>query len=225
MGLEGVEIVMAIEEEFKIAITDAEAAAADTVGKVVDLVLARLRQNADEPCPSQRGFYVIRKQLMGQLGLPRSVVKPDTRLEDLIPDEDRRQIWRNLIRTLTGEGNASVALLRPKWMDRIVTLVIPAIVFGLTLIWVPLELFWLGLFPALFAAYLGDKMTTPWKTQFPSAFSRVKDLIPFVKTLDCRVWSKDEVFDKVRVISVGILGVKPEQVKLETFWVKDLGVG
>ena len=59
MGLDGVEIVMAIEEEFKITISDSEAAGADTVGKVVDLVHARLRHNKEEPCPSQHGFYVV----------------------------------------------------------------------------------------------------------------------------------------------------------------------
>ena len=225
MGLDGVELVMAIEEEFKIAISDAEASEADTVGKVVNLVHARLRQNADEACPSQHGFYMIRKQLMEQVRLPRSAVQPDSRLEDLIPNAGRRTVWRNLIQTLTGASNTSAALVRPKWLNRIVTLLLPVVAFGLTLNWVPLSLFWLGFFPALFVAYLGDKMTSPWKTQFPSAYARVKDLIPFVKTLDSRVWSKDEVFAKVRQISVEILGVKPEQVKLESHWVDDLGVG
>lgn len=55
MGLDGVELLMTIEEEFKFTISDAEAAELDTVGKVVDLVHARLRQNAEEPCPSQHG--------------------------------------------------------------------------------------------------------------------------------------------------------------------------
>ena len=37
MGLDGVELILAIEEEFQIAISDAEASESDTVEKVVDM--------------------------------------------------------------------------------------------------------------------------------------------------------------------------------------------
>ncbi len=225
MGLDGVELVMAIEEEFKIAISDAEASESDTVGKIVHLVHARLRHIAEEPCPSQHGFYVVRKQLMECVGLPRSAVKPDSKLEDLIPPEGRRLTWQNVILSLTGEQNTSAALVRPKWLNRIVMLLLPAVAFGLTLKWVPLSLFWLGFFPAIVVAYLGGRITSRWKTHFPSDFSLVRDLIQFVKTLDCRIWSEPEVFEKIREISVEILGVKREAVKRESHWVNDLGVG
>lgn len=43
MGLDGVELVMAVEKEFKIAIADADAAQCVTVGRLVDLVHSRLR--------------------------------------------------------------------------------------------------------------------------------------------------------------------------------------
>lgn len=43
MGLDGVELVMAIEKEFQIAISDSEAAECGTVGKLVKSVHSRLR--------------------------------------------------------------------------------------------------------------------------------------------------------------------------------------
>jgi len=225
MGLDGVELIMAVEEEFKIAISDAEAGRSDTVGKLVEVVHSRLRHDAKEPCPSQHGFYVIRKQLMRQLRLSRAAVTPDTKLGELIPALNRRAVWLDLIRSLTGEHATGPALVRPKRLNRLILLLLPSLAFLLALLWVPFDFFWIGFFPAIGIALLGDRLTIPFKTEFPLEFSQVKDLICLVETLDSRTWSKDEVFAKIREISVEILGVKPEQVTLGANWVKDLGVG
>jgi acyl carrier protein len=225
MGLDGVELVMAVEEEFKIAIPDSDAFEADTVGKLVDAVHSRLRQNVEEPCPSQQGFYLLRKELMTELGLARSAVKPDSELDNLIPKAGRRHLWRDFVHSVTGGENISTALVRPRPLNWAVVLVLPCVAFLATLKWVPGSLFWLGFFPALAVLFLADRVTTPFKTCFPSKFSRVRDLVPFVRTLDSKVWSRDEVFQKIREITVEILGVKPEQVKMESHWVNDLGVG
>ena len=133
MGLDGVELIMAMEEEFKIAISDAEASRSDTMEKVVDLVHDRLRHSAEEPCPSQHGFYVVREHLLEQFGLSRSTVKPNSKLDDLIPVEGKRSHWNTLVQTLTGESNISASLVRPRWLNRIVILLIPAIAFVVTL--------------------------------------------------------------------------------------------
>jgi len=224
MGLDGVELIMAIEEEFKIAVSDAEASESDTVGKVVDLVYARLRHTTEDPCLSQHGFYVVRKSLMEQLGLSRSAIKPDSRLADLIPIDNRHSMFKGFVQELTGEQTVSVTLVRPTGLNRIIVFLFPAVAFALSLVWIPFSFFWIGIIPAFFVLYVGDKLTSPWKTEFHSSCSHVKDLIPFVNTLDSRVWTKEEVFEKIREISVEILGVKPEQVKLESHWVNDLGV-
>ena len=52
MGLDGVELVMAVEEEFQIAISDSEASDCTTVRKLVELVNSRLRHDSKDPCPS-----------------------------------------------------------------------------------------------------------------------------------------------------------------------------
>ena len=44
MGLDGIELLMAVDEEFKIAISYEEAAHCVTVGKLVDLVHSRLQK-------------------------------------------------------------------------------------------------------------------------------------------------------------------------------------
>jgi acyl carrier protein len=225
MGLDGVELVMAVEEEFNIAIPDSDAFQADTVGKLVDVVHSRLRQDAQQSCPSQQGFYLLRKELMQKLGLVRSAVKPDSELKNLIPKARRRHLWRDFVHSVTGGDNMTTALVRPRPLNWMVVLVLPCVAFIASLKWVPGSLFWLGFFPALAVLFLADRVTTPLKTCFPSKFSRVRDLVPFVRTLDSKVWSRDEVFLKIREIAVEILGVKPDQVKMDSHWVNDLGVG
>ena len=61
---DGVELVMAIEEEFKLSLANSEVEKTDTVGVMVDLVYSKLRHGSEESCPSQHGFYVVRKLMI-----------------------------------------------------------------------------------------------------------------------------------------------------------------
>jgi hypothetical protein len=69
MGLDGVELLLSIEETFGIAITDPEAEACATPGAVIDLVLGKLRTTDEQVCVSQRAFYLLRKGLSRTLGV------------------------------------------------------------------------------------------------------------------------------------------------------------
>ena len=189
---------------------------------------ARLAASGPQSTCSRRGAESAKPNRRTQGD--RHLFPPRTlELKALIPVEGRKEVWKTLIPTLTGEGASAPVLVRPKWLSGIVMLLCPAVAFALAVKWAPLSPFWMGYFMGYFGAilvgYLGAKLTTGWRTRFPSACSQVKDLIPFVKTLDCSVWSRDEVLEKVRTIAVANLGVKPEQVQLESHWVNDLGAG
>ena len=84
MGLDGVELVMAVEEEFQIAISDSEANECSTVRKLVELVHSRLRHSSTDPCPSQHSFYHARRNLISILQAQRNEIKPDTNLEEIV---------------------------------------------------------------------------------------------------------------------------------------------
>ena len=221
VGLDLVELVMAVEEEFKIAISNTDAEKRVTVGKLVDYVHSRLRQGAGEPCPSQHGFYIVRRNMMNLLRLKRSQILPEVYLEDLIGRANRRKVWRNLLRSLTDKTNSWPPLVRPKWMNFLVILLIPvaACICVVTSTSLPMGL---AIPVAAILAIFGGRFTTP---EFPSKFLQVQDLIKLVKTLDSRAWSKDEVFEKIRKITVDILGVKESQVTLDASFVGDLGAG
>jgi len=223
MGLDGVELIMAVEDEFQITIEDAEAEKCVTVKKLVDVVYSRLRHSETEPCLSQQGFYVVRKVLMDTLSVKRSMIKPDTRLEDLIERQNRRAAWQQVLNLLTNNLPISFSLVRPKWINLLVFLLLPVAVCTGNFIfqWWPLIL---TIPVGIIIAILGGMITSPWKQLFPSDYSTVKDLIRFVTTLETRVWEEDEVFQKIRKITVEQLGVKESDVTLETDFVKDLGI-
>lgn len=222
MGLDGVELVMAVEDEFKISISDSDAAQCVTVGKLVDLIYSRLRHNTQDPCLSQQGFHIVRKTMMERLGLKRSQIKLEAKLDDFIGRSNRREVLQKLLNALRGnETECCPSLERPKWMTPIVSLVIPVVVCVsiVSLTWLP---FIVALLVAVVAGILANLMTTPFKREFPASLSTVQDLIKFTRTLDSRKWTKDEVFKKIREITVEQLGVKESQVTLEARFIEDL---
>lgn len=221
MGLDSVELVIAVEEEFKIAISDTDAARCATVGKLVDHVYSRLRQSSGEPCPSQHGFYIARKRMMDLLGLKRPQIRPETRLEDLIGRTHRRTIWRNLIASVTEQKNTWPSLVRPKWMTFLIILLIPVAVC-ISIVTSTLLPLALALPLATALAFLRD--TALFKQQFPAEFSQVQDLIKLVNTLDSKVWSKDEVFRRIKKITADTLGIKESRVTPDASFIDDLGV-
>ena len=223
MGLDGVELIIAVEDEFQIAIEDAEAEKCVTVQKLVELVYSRLRHTKTEPCLSQQGFYVVRKALMDILPVKRSMIKPDTKLEDLIENSNRRTVWRKIISSFTESANITHSLVRPKWLNLLVFFILPILVCVGNVIfhWFPLVL---SIPAGITTAVFGSFITSPWKQMFPSKFSTVKDLIRFVATLETSVWTEDEVFQKIKHIIVEHSGVKESDVTPETDFVKDLGI-
>ena len=148
---------MAVEEEFKIAISDADAAQCITVGKLVDLVHSRLRHSAQEPCASQHGFYIVRRQLMNTQGLRRNQVRPETQLRALIGKAKRRENWRLLGVSLTGETKKWPPLVRPKWLSVLLLVLVVATCLGLVVFsWLP---FVAAFFAAVAVGLIGACLT------------------------------------------------------------------
>lgn len=102
MGLDTVEIVMAIEERFGIDIPNDEAENLFTTRDLIEFVYGKVRHNiADKRvCLSQRAFYRIRRQLQEKLDLSRDAVRPKTKWADIIPLEGRREIWADLTQSM-----------------------------------------------------------------------------------------------------------------------------
>jgi hypothetical protein len=93
MGLDSVELVMAIEEEFGVDIPDQDAENMITVGDVYDWVKLRIATSTPMACLTQRVFYKLRRALVENYSVSRHTIKPETRLTDLLPVEVVEDGW------------------------------------------------------------------------------------------------------------------------------------
>jgi hypothetical protein len=97
MGLDGVEIVMKVEEAFGIEIKNEEAEKIRTPRQLIELVATKVAVAAGTShCATRRVFHRLRSTMMASLSLPRSVIRPEASLKKLIPRRQRRRLWREL---------------------------------------------------------------------------------------------------------------------------------
>jgi acyl carrier protein len=89
MGLDTVELVMEVEDEFGMSIPDADAELIQTVGQLHAYVCQRLRPRGETVCPTARAFYRFRRALLARQPVPRRCVRPSSRVSRLLPEECR----------------------------------------------------------------------------------------------------------------------------------------
>jgi acyl carrier protein len=96
MGLDSVELVFEWEKAFDITIPDLEAEQITTVRKATEVVLRHVRLQPQSRCKSQSLFYQFRRYCHDQMGVERSLVRPETKYDDLLSGANRRQSWRHM---------------------------------------------------------------------------------------------------------------------------------
>jgi acyl carrier protein len=219
MGLDGVELVMGIEERFGISINDAEAEACQTPADLIEVVIGKL-QISDEPtCVSQRAFYRLRSGLIQTLGVSRRTVDLSTDLRLLAVEKSQREIWEDL-KTVV-HARSWPPLVRPIWIA--------------TWLWIlSLGLFCVLLFPlhwalaaigAALAAAIATRLTRPLCTEIPPRYSKLRALVPFAATSDSIRWTRDQVASVVKEVVIEQLGLWEGQYREDADFVKDLRVG
>jgi hypothetical protein len=93
MGLDSVELLLAIEEEFGLDIPDEDAECMTTVDDVYQWLKLRIASADPIACLSQRVFYKLRRALIENYRLERRAITPDTRLTDLLPLNEVAEGW------------------------------------------------------------------------------------------------------------------------------------
>ena len=92
MGMDTIELVMEVEDEFGISIPGPGERGADPDGGAVARVRVSAAAAAGETvCPSARAFYRFRRALLAQQPLPRRCVRPSSRVGRLLPEECRER--------------------------------------------------------------------------------------------------------------------------------------
>ena len=219
MGLDAVELVMAVEEKFDISITDEEASKALTVGDLKRLVRAKLDISDSAGCLTQRAFQLIRKNAIAEFEVLRGSLRPDTPLETVVPQSTRRESWQHFQVVL---GVAELPeLVRPYHVNLTITILVLSIL--VVAVWygaLHSEHFGLWmLFGAIAASAVGwgsARMTRSMKTSFKTGYDSVRDLARFLVARYPQLigkprtakWTEEEISCLLREVIIEQLGVK-----------------
>lgn len=221
MGLEGVELVLAVEEEFGISIDDADAAGLVTPVVLADYIMSRLGGvgGMKGRCLSQAGFYRIRSVLVRQFGARRREVRPDSRISSFLSRNVRRQ-WIQLKVAL--DARQLPGLQCRKSIAYPIQIAVP--VGGLVLLslagasggMLVFALLGLWVLAAIVVDRLGDVV--------PENLATVGALVPYVRTDNQEEWTREYVLRKVIQITALQLGIAAETIHPHSHFVKDLGL-
>ena len=85
MGLDGVEIVMELEDEFGVSIPDRALESVRTVEDFASVFWAHLAEqhSNDAPCPRARCFLELRRKILEDSDIQRADLRPSTTIESL----------------------------------------------------------------------------------------------------------------------------------------------
>lgn len=96
MGLDTVELLLAVEDSFDVRIRHEEAAELESLSALVDHLARRLPCAQEATCLTQTAFYRLRRALMESTGVERSALRPTSRLGLYLPQSRRRTLWASL---------------------------------------------------------------------------------------------------------------------------------
>lgn len=78
MGMDSVEIVIAVEEAFGIQIEDSEAEKLLTPQQLIDVVMSKVASARSEICLTHRSFNLLRASFMRHCALKRRDITPES---------------------------------------------------------------------------------------------------------------------------------------------------
>jgi acyl carrier protein len=231
MGLDGVEIVMAVEDAFDIQIEDSEAARILTPRSLIDYVMNKVNTANSTICLTQSAFNLLRKSFIRHGDLKRSQLKPAAKLSALLPRRNRLELLWKITNELAIKKPPE--LVRPRWVN--------AALLGCSLASgigaaaavysenysLPVLAF---VFVAIAVAGFGFRLTKPLCTEFPKGLQNLGGFARWVmahkgdlaETTLCG-WTREQVTARVREIIVDVLGCNPDFSEDARF-IEDLGL-
>jgi acyl carrier protein len=240
MGLDAVELVIEVEEEFEIKLDDASAEKMHTVGQLHDYIVSKLPANspwataqagqtiATWPCLTAAAFYRLRAAVAEVTGQSAKRIRPGTTLDSQLPALQRRKLWKRV------RHNLKLQLPRIGY-SKVVERVIWLIAGLITLVGVAFFLrdgrqvpwFVGGFVAALVSLYIGF---TPlaWSIEHVQTFGdaakwvAIRDHATLSETIG--VTTRETVWIRLVAIVSEQLGVDPLIIRPETSFVNDLGM-
>ncbi len=228
MGMDGVELLMAVEEHFGISIRDDEVAEIRTVGELVAIVDGRLKAAQTSVCSLLPAFLRLRTAARAVVNNNQLHIRPSMRLVDVLTSSQRRRLWTVIRDDLSLRASA---LRLPSWLRRLVATVIlvvmpvgvvylaridPAFLVLAVLGWAFVSLS-LVIGTARFASVPPNKLSTFGAIAISIAGTEVA-----TKNLHLR--TSEAVLDELRPIVARVLDIAPSKVVPAARFIEDLGM-
>jgi acyl carrier protein len=112
-GEDTCDLMHVIQDSFGMEFTSDELIAAETVWQLSEIISEKLRHPRSERCLTAIVFYRLRRAFSELFRSPRARIRPDTRLDELLPWTERLSRWRQLQGYL---GLSLPRLMAPTWL-------------------------------------------------------------------------------------------------------------
>ena len=226
MGLDIVELVLEIEDEFDIHLPDSDMEVIRTPYDLATYIYEKLSNPENDKCRSQVGFYKLRKKFMDGFGLKKEELSPDTNLQELL-GEDIRSKWKQLVETLEYGQHIPSLILDKKYIFPIFILafilsISTYLFYNIDII----EVIPIFIFIFIFVFLLS---TVLFANIIPDKHSKLSSLIKYTGTFSgysgnyYRYNSKEKILKRVIEISSYQLNVSIDDIKPNSRYVEDLG--
>lgn len=233
MGLDGVELIIKVEDNFQVELADEELIKVVTVGDLYKLVLSKMNIDKIDTCLTSHTFYKLRKTMIDKFGIDRKSIKPMTKLDDIFPDKEaRKEKWKEYGKLLNLE---IPDLEKPEFVTFImvlclVTSIATGLILGLVGI-VPVYFAWLIVLSFIPVIYIINKMTDSMVYCFDKKYDTMGNLTKIVVQKNfiqlsegIKKWNEKDVWDSLIFIIVDVFDIPPEKIIKESSIVKDLGI-
>jgi hypothetical protein len=77
---------------------------------------------------------------------------------------------------------------------------------------------------ALLIAFVGTRITRPFRSRIPAQYSPLRKLVPFAVTSDAIAWTRDQVASLVKKLVIAQLGLREGQYREDAHFVQDFGM-
>jgi len=228
MGMDGVEIVMDVEDHFGISIQDSEAGQVRTVGDLVSLVHARISASQREYCPTLPAFLTLRKVTRAVFGDQTLRFRPRDAVANILNPRQRRELWTRLSDLL---GTPPNSLRRPRLLRQLLAAIsIGLLVLALTsAIAINLEILPLTIVVAGCAIACLHYLTIRFRTVPPdgwTTFGEITTRLVGVRaaTKMVHLHTDDEILNELRPLLVNVLGVDATAIVPSARFIEDLGM-
>ncbi|MFK7776745.1 MAG: phosphopantetheine-binding protein [Gimesia sp.] len=228
MGLDGVVLLMEIEEEFGITIPDSAMSELRTVGDLVDFCLDRIHASKTILCPSQSCFLSLQRLVRDVQNDPDLKIRSCDNIEDCLCESDRKLFWRRLPELL---GQVPRDLRRPQWLRKKLVLIVlgfPMLLMAF-LPW-DVEILMLIWFATIALGIFLSWLTIDLRTRTPDGYQTFGDITTrmvglIIATNPPTETDYDSVFLIIKRILVDQLGVDDDEVIPTARFIEDLGMG